>query len=167
MGVAKRESIITVFDIGQVYLYFSLKTFEVFDGFIAVCVADDRNGKGIAQGFQNGIGEMDRSDEIDVVRALCDEFPINLPQTFHCDFPPLMFTADFIILAVDTTQVAAGEEDGSRSFASADTGLFPEMEAGACNDRQSPHPAESFLPRPVNTAVVGAEMTFTHNSFAP
>ena len=167
VGVAERESVVTVFDVGQINLYFPLKTFEVFDGFIAVCVADDRNGKRIAQRFQNGIGEMDRSDEIDVVRALCDEFPINLPQAFYGDFPPLMFTADFIILAVDATQVATGEEDGSRSFASADAGLFPEMEAGACNDRQSPHTAEPFLPRPINAAVVGAEMTFTHNSFAP
>lgn len=97
------------------------------DAFIAAAVIYHRYGKRFSQTLKNGMGKMGRCYKVDIVRAPVDEFTVNFRQPLHGYFyPPAQFRY-FIILAIDTGQVAPRKENRSRASRSADTRFFPMM----------------------------------------
>ena len=157
------KSIVAVFDIREINLEFAFESLQIFNGFVPICIADHGDGEGGVQRFQNRIGEMHRRHQIDIVRTFRNELAVNFPQPLHGNFLPLAFTADFVVLAVDAAQVAAGKKNCSGAFGSADAGFFPEVQTGAGDDRVVSHFAETGPAAPVHSAFAGAGMTFVHD----
>ena len=60
------------------------------------------------------------------------QFQKNLHQPFRCDFFSRSPLCNRLILAKNTVQGTAGKKDGSRTFCSADTRFFPEMQSCPC-----------------------------------
>lgn len=78
---------------------------------------------------------MGGRNKIDIVRTLGDKLVIDFLQAFVGNFLAEAFTADVIVLAENTVQVAAGKENRTAAFSAADDGLIPHMQAGAGNNR--------------------------------
>ena len=68
--------------------------------------------------------------------ALGDKFLINFLQAFDTDFPALVQTADFVILAETAVEVATAEKYGTAASGTTDTGFFPLMQPGSGYDGQ-------------------------------
>ena len=109
---------------------------------------------------------MGRGDQIDIVHAFGNQLVIDFFQPGYRDFPAFVQTADFVILAVTTVEVAACEEDGTRSFCPAEAGLFPHVHPGPGNHRQDADAAAAEhaigigdAVGAVNAAAMGANIT--------
>ena len=83
-------------------MYFPLQLPYIFHTVVTIGIVNDRYGKSLIKTFQNGICIVARSDKIDIVRPLCDQFIIDLFQTFYSDLFPFYCIADLIVLAIDT-----------------------------------------------------------------
>ena len=121
--------------------------------FVSARVIDDGHRRPVeGERIQNGRDKMGGVDQVDVVCALFHQLPENLRETGGCDGFPEPIVADRGVLAEDTGQGAAGEENGSRTARPvripADTGFLAFMQGRPRHHGPIWHPAiSSSFPR--------------------
>ena len=122
MAVGRRQRRIHVFEVGQVDVDQPLEGPQCLDALVAAAVVDNRGGGGVGGGQSGSDGIHQFGD---VVGIVCRCHKPQHPATFRQEaaylfgemihgllfpFPSFRF-ADLPVLAVDTLQVAVGEED--------------------------------------------------------
>jgi hypothetical protein len=81
-------------------------------------------------------------------------------QFFHGYFSTLPQLADFVILAIDTAQIAARKKDRPGSVPAAKRCFFTMVRAMAGHERLRPHQAETEVSfEAVDRAMTGTHMT--------
>ena len=82
----------------------------------------------IGEALKDRVDIMGRGDELDVLRAHRFELPVFFAELIGRDDLADIARRDVVILAKDTAQVAAAEEDRTRAAGTADGRLFIEMQ---------------------------------------
>jgi hypothetical protein len=86
-----------------------------------------------------------------------------LAELLGRDIASLAAVADFLILAVNTMQIAAGEKDGSRAARATDGRLLPQMQRRTSDADMIRAAARTvFTSCSVNAAAAWALRTYTH-----
>jgi hypothetical protein len=98
-------------------------------------------------------------DEIDVVTALVLETQHHLGQLLGRHLLALSQLADFVVLAINAPQIAAGEKDRARALPAAKRRLFPMMRTMAGHEGLGSHEAEAEVAfNSINRAMAGTDM---------
>ena len=105
--------------------------------------------------------------EVDIMRALLLQRKIRLRELFRVVTFADSAVADIVILAVDTTQIAAGEKYRSRTIRPAEKRLLPMMQHYLGNPRRFHCSAETGLDCAVDAAASGAKKTLHQNTRLP
>jgi len=94
------------------------------------------------------------------VGALLFQFERDRAQALDGDDSAFVTLGDVVVLAEDTGEVAAREEDRARAMAAADDRFFPKMQGSKGDLRLRRGAAEAGLQCTVDRAVVGTKVTF-------
>ena len=121
-----------------------------------------RDGEGVLpQQPAHHMGIVGGGDKVDVVGPLGGQLIADPGQPLHGHRFSEVLMADFAVLAEDTSQGTAGEENRPRTPCPRDRGLLPEVEGGPGQHRPLRHPT-SALPAalvPQGAAPAGAQVT--------
>ena len=156
-GQVSCQCVIGIFQVGQINVNFSIQLAQDLHPLIAAAVVHHRHRQLGTQSGRNGGQELGRGHEIDIFRPLGNQILKNPPQARavrgHAHRP----AADGRVLTVFAAQCAAAEEYRPAAAASRESGFFPFMKHGFCNQRGIRAAAEAPFPgSPVNPAPPGA-----------
>ena len=105
--------------------------------------------------------------------ALGDKLLVNFLQAFNGNFLAKALTANVIVLAENTMEVATAEEHSAATFGSANARFFPHMQACSCHDGEhatATASKESFRVivihtfRSIYAATMGANVTICQSN---
>ena len=111
---------------------------------------------------------MARRYEIDVVYALVAQTEHHVPKLRHGQNLASLSAAYIVVLAKDTSEVAAGEKYGARTARTADAWLLAEVRRGArgAGQRRTHADAEALFVSPVRSTAARTVITYIiHNFF--
>ena len=132
---------VQILQIGQVNVHLALQGFQRLYLFISAAVVHHRNPQRLLQQSGQHVGVVGGIDEVDVVGALGDELPADLPQALQTYRLSEILVADFLVLAEHAAQTAPGKKDGARAIGAGNGGLLPVVEGGPGQHRPLGHPA--------------------------
>ena len=152
-GIFFCKGIVRILYIGKVYLYFSLKSFERFNAFVAAAVINDGDGKLRFKRSEHRVCKMRRRYKVYVVSAFIYQFFIYFSEPFGRYGFSETSAAYFFVLAKNTPEITAAEKYRSAAVFAAYWRLFPKMKSGAGNSRCAAQTAKPL-------AVFGKGQTF-------
>ena len=168
-GVAAGKLCVRVLEIGHIDLHKPLKHTQRLDAVIAGAVPDDGDAeRKPAQRLSYLTDIVTGRDEIYIVYALVAQAEHRLPKLRDAQRAPAHAAAYLVVLAKDTSEVAAGEKYGARTARTADAWLLAEVRRGArdAGQRRTHADAEALFVSPVSSTAARTVITYIiHNFF--
>ena len=113
-----------ILEVGEINLNLSLQCAQCLHTLIAARVPHDGDGERPLKCLQYSVGVLRGTDEVDIVRTLCNQIVKNGAQFGDGYRFSEVFMADAAVLTKHTAEDTAGEKYGSRAMNAADIAEF-------------------------------------------
>ena len=138
-----------IFHVRHVNIYKTFEQLEHLGRIVAAGVVNCRQRQaffaGQLKGGDNRRGNVRGRDEIDIAAAVILQFEHRLGQLLDCDWVALPMMADIEVLAEDTAQIAAGEENRAGTVAANQYAFLAEMGTDGTDARHIANAAKTQL----------------------
>ena len=163
MGVASRQRRIGVLEVGEVGVHEADVAAHRLHGLVAARVPQHRQRHALLARQGNRRAdlrrEVRRRHAVDVQRPGRLKLAHDGGQALDSDCPGRLAQSDRGVLAINTTQRAAGEEDGAAAVLAGDRRLLPEVQRRPGHEHLARSSANPALPRrPINATPPGAQL---------
>ena len=144
-------------EVGQINVDDTVEAAEGFDGFITGGIPDQGNRRPPErQSFEDLRNERRGGDEGNRVHAEVLQALQGIRKLRGRERPAFIAVGNVAVLAVDTAQGAAGEEDGSGAVGAGDRGLFPVMRSDPGDEHLTAQAAETKVRGAIRVTPTGA-----------